>query len=312
MAYNAFDPMSVYNETLNLNQANYQNILNTFSSGQANLSAQLPSIYSGYGNTLAGIKSTLGIGGGGWGVAAPAAEAIKQTFAQTSGQNVQRAINAGLGNTTVLPNLQNQASLMAGQAYGGLGAQLAQTYAGYQAQFGLAEQQARMQGLSAQTGLYGQEGSTLGGYRFANTSGAAPGAYGYGAERGGVNSQFAGTGIGASDMAGQGYTPPGGRLAFNQPVGKYGTMEMSTYGGGGVYDGGGDYQVPADYFTDGGGGYDEYGGMPVDSWDTGGGGYGGGGDFGGDLSYGGYGGGWDYGGGDSYAGDYGGDWGDWG
>lgn len=160
-----------YSQLLNLNQQNYRSTLDSYGGGQRLAQGTLPGIYSGYGQIQQGVMNTLGLGGGGWGVATPAAQAIQRTFEQTQGQNQQSAISSGLSNTSVLSGMQNQSALEAAQAYGGLGAQLAQTAAGYQSQFGLAGLGARMQGLGMQTGLAGELGRTLGGYQFRNDFG---------------------------------------------------------------------------------------------------------------------------------------------
>lgn len=174
--------MGVYSQLLGLNQQNYGNVLNAYQQGQGNLGQQLPGIYGGYGAVQGQVENTLGMGqvlgqNGNWGVAAPAAQAIGQAYQQNQANTTQQMTNAGLGNTTVGANLQNQNTLGAAQAYGGLGAQLAQTAAGYQAQIGQAGLGARMQGLQAQTGLYGDQGKALAGYNFQNTAGALSGQY---------------------------------------------------------------------------------------------------------------------------------------
>lgn len=222
--------MGLYNQSLALNQQNYQNILGAYSGGQQGLAAQLPGIYQGYGNIQSGVQNTLGLGGGGWGVAAPAAQAIGQSFAQSQGQTQQDLINRGLGNSTVLGNLSNQNTLMAAQAYGGLGAQLAQTYAGYQAQIGLAQQAAQMQGLGMQTDLAKAEGATLGGYRFQSPS-QLVGQYSQGNFPPRVSGGLIGGsgGGGGKGNTGDPYAPPGSGGGGSQ----YGTSSSSMGGGAG-------------------------------------------------------------------------------
>lgn len=168
--------MGVYDQLLGLNQSNYQNVLDTYTSGQNNMSGQLPGIYGGYNTLNQSVANTLGQGGD-WGVATPAAQAIADTYAQNVANTTQQMTNAGLGNTTVVGNMQTQNTDMAARAYADLGAQLANTYAGYQSNIGLAGQAAQMQGLGMQTGLYGQQGSSLAGYDFANTAGSLTGGF---------------------------------------------------------------------------------------------------------------------------------------
>jgi hypothetical protein len=234
--------MNVYNQTLGLNQQNYQNILGAYSGGQQNLSANLPAIYQGYGDLQKQIAGTLGQGGD-WGVATPGAQAIAREFAKTQGNTQQQLINSGLGNTTVLGNLSNQNTLMAGQAYGGLAAQLAQTYAGYQSQLGMAGLGARMQGLGMQTGLSQAQGSTLGGYHFANTAGNLTGQQSTSQSSANNNQPFnpmrAGGGVGGGGGGGPGHIPFGyggdsggpGYSTFTQGTGAL--NPSLTAGGGG-------------------------------------------------------------------------------
>lgn len=109
-----------YNNALQANQQNYNNII------------------GGYETVLGNVGNTLGQGGG-WGVAAPAAQSIADTYAQQSGGAMQNSINKGIGNTTAASAAQRGAALDANKAYAGLGAQLAQTYAGYEANLGQSE-----------------------------------------------------------------------------------------------------------------------------------------------------------------------------
>lgn len=215
--------LGIYSQLLGQNQAHYGNVLNAYQQGQGNLGSNLPGVYAGYGGVQSDVNNTLGMGqvlgkNGNWGVAAPAAQAIGQTFQQTEAQNTQNMANAGLGNTTVGANLQNQAALQAGQAYGGLGAQLAQTAAGYQAQIGQAQLGARMQGLGMQTGLT-QAGLGPLGQQMGNTAGSLTG--GFGSSSGSSNQ--------SSSQRAQG-PPPSGQGA-GPGTGGGGAGEQGGYGG---------------------------------------------------------------------------------
>lgn len=110
-----------YNSALAANSQNYQNIL------------------GGYQTVMNNVGNTLGQGGTPWGVAAPAAQAIGDVYAQQSGGAMQNSINRGVGNTTAATAAQRGASLDASKAYAGLGSQLASTYAGYEANLGQAQ-----------------------------------------------------------------------------------------------------------------------------------------------------------------------------
>lgn len=109
-----------YNNALSANQQNYNNII------------------GGYQTVMGNVGNTLGAGGG-WGVAAPAAQAIGDVYAQQSGGALQNSINRGIGNTSAATAAQRGASLDASKAYAGLGAQLSSTYAGYEANIGQNE-----------------------------------------------------------------------------------------------------------------------------------------------------------------------------
>jgi hypothetical protein len=262
-----------YNQLLGLNRQNYQSVLDSYSSGIRNAQGQLPGIYNAYGGLEKQVMGTLGLTGGGWGVATPAAQAIQRTFEQQNANSQQQLVNAGLGNTTILSGVQGQNARQAAEAYGGLGAQLAQTAAGYQSQFGLAQQQARMQGLGMQTGLASQLGSTLGGYRFANTFGNLYGQQSTSSNQsrqassnvGSSYSPSGGGGYGGSSSGGAGGQSPYGNFGLNASqmfAGNYTGAAPSYYYPGTAYQPAGMPQGAQDY----GGGY-------------GGGGYGGGVDY---------------------------------
>lgn len=235
--------LQIYNQLLQMNLENYQRVVDAFVQGQHQLRNVFPGIYrgyvqaaeqlqanyttlsdfvsatydeasqrlaAGYGDLAQRVMQTLGLEGGGWGVAAPAAAEIARRFAQQRGATEQQMISAGLGNTTVRANLLNQARLAESQAYADLGAQLAGMAASYMAQMGMQRlageqellqqrqaarerlgaaaqaayqdllsqaQQARMQTLGMQSQLWGAMGDILAGYQFANTAGQLMGEY---------------------------------------------------------------------------------------------------------------------------------------
>lgn len=259
-SYASATPFKSYTDTLAANQQNYENILGAYTKGQGALSAGLGNIYGGYGDVQKQVMNTLGVSGGGWGVAAPAAQEIADTFNRQQGQTDQQMINAGLGNTTVRGAMRNQNTLMAGRAYGNLGAQLAQTAAGYEAQLGTARLGAQMQGLGMQANMYGEQGRTLGGYHFPFVP---PSTYGIGA-----SAPHGVTPIMGSSRSGPSITrpfpqpdtsaPPWGAGAYSSGAyGGYGggaaTYPYGTYAGGGVGAGAGasagvgGYETPSNY-----------------------------------------------------------------
>lgn len=171
------DMMNVYNQLLGLNMQNYNSMMGQYTQAQNNLSSGLAGLSGAYSNLYGGIRDTLGVGGGGWGVAQPGANAIEESFAQARGNITQGMINQGLGNSTVAAALQNQQALMSARAYGELGAQLANTAAGYAAQIGLAQANAYQQGLGMQAQLAGQHLGNMAQYRFQNTAGDLTGQF---------------------------------------------------------------------------------------------------------------------------------------
>lgn len=129
----AFEPMAGYGFTTG------QSFGNSYSQSVSQAQDSYANVMAGYGALKGQIASTLGYGGTPWGVAAPAAQAIADVYAQQQGRTAQGLINSGLGNSTILGSMQQGNALSAGKAYASLGAQLAQTYAGYQGQVGLAQ-----------------------------------------------------------------------------------------------------------------------------------------------------------------------------
>lgn len=257
--------MNVYNDLLNRNQGVYNQILSGYSEGQNRLGNVLPQIDQGYSALSQGVMNTLGLGGGGWGVAAPAVRAIQERFLQQQGTNRQNLINAGLGNTTVAASLANQNTNMAANAYANLGAQLADKAAGYQSQLGLAQQAARMQGLSARTGLTQNLLGVLGGYRFANTAGSLYGPYSTSTNYSSGSSSGGGGGGGYGGGGGGGASPGGAASAVNAT----GAIPFGTAGerGGGMgYSGGYSYGSPK-YDVPTGGGSSSSGGYGRSLWD---------------------------------------------
>lgn len=129
---------SQYLALLNQAQDSYANVMNGYQVALQGQEAAQQNIQTGYNQLYGQVATTLGYGGTPWGVAAPAAQAIADLYKQQQGTTTQGLINSGLGNTTVLGAMQRGNALDAAKAYGSLGAQLAQTYAGYQSNLGQA------------------------------------------------------------------------------------------------------------------------------------------------------------------------------
>lgn len=159
--------VNLYNQSLDLNKQNYQNILNAYNTGQQRAAATLPDIYSGYNALQSKVADLLGYGGQAFGVLNPEMTRINQQAAQRQGDIQQSLINRGLGNTTVLGNMANQSEYFRQLSLSDLGAKLANMYAGATQSIGQAGLGAQMQGLGMQTNLSEAMGRTLGGYRFS-------------------------------------------------------------------------------------------------------------------------------------------------
>jgi hypothetical protein len=226
--------MGVYNQLLGLNQQNYNRVISGYNQGQNLIAQRLSQIEPGYAKLGQQVMRQLGVGGGGWGVAAPAARDIQGSLERTLGETDQRMISSGLGATTVRANMRGQAASQAARAYGALGADLAKTAAGYLTQIGLAGQAARMQGLGLQAG-YSQHGlGVLGNYQFRNTAGDLTGSFHSGGgssssvDSGGGGYGRGGGGTSGSAMGGLGHLFGGGPNFYDQPLG-YSPGRMQGY-----------------------------------------------------------------------------------
>jgi len=177
---------AAYNSALQANQANYQNILQGYQQTAAKQSTAQQAISGGYNQLYNTVLGTLGVGqggavgaggavnqGGNWGVAAPAAQAIADTYAQASGSVLQNAVNSGLGGTSALASLERGPSLDAAKAYGALGANLAQTAAGYESQLGQAGLNYANQANMQNTALANQQLQFMGGVQIPYPSAQA-------------------------------------------------------------------------------------------------------------------------------------------
>lgn len=149
-----------YQTALQQQNANYQNILNQYGANQAAVQGQVAGVAAGYGGLSQQVLSGI------QGIGASQAQAIQDVYAQQSGALNQQLIGRGLGNTTVVGSMQRGLTLDAQKAQIALANQIAQLYAGYQAQLGGAGLQAQLQGA----GLQAQSGNVLtgalAGYRF--------------------------------------------------------------------------------------------------------------------------------------------------
>lgn len=222
-----------YATALRLNQQNYQNILSGYQSAMGALSSGQHRIDLGYGQLSRQVQQTIHNVGG------AQRQAIQDTYATQWGQQQQRMLDAGLGNSTVIAALQRGTRLDEQKAEVALADQIAQLQAGYQSQVGLAGLAAREQGLAIRAGLSGQYLGVLGNYRtpyptwpgMESFSRQASG----GSQRGGGGRQQSQGGGGYSQQSGGG----GYAQSYSvQGVGSLGNYYGSGGGGGGGYSGG--------------------------------------------------------------------------
>jgi hypothetical protein len=185
-----------YNSALSANMANYQNVLQGYQQTMGQQAGAQGAIQSGYGQLYNSVLGGLGMGQGGavgaggavsggagvgtpgtgnWGIAAPAAQAIADQYAQQSGSATQGLVNSGLGNSTVLANVQRGVGLDAAKAYGSLGANLAQTGVGYMANLGQAGLNYQNQASQQNTALASQQLGFMGGTNIPYPSASAYG-----------------------------------------------------------------------------------------------------------------------------------------
>lgn len=138
---------SAYGNALALNSANYTNVLAGYQNAVGNQVGALGDISGGYDQLLQQV--TQGIQG----TSAAQSQAIKDAYAQQSGQASQDLINRGLGNTTVQQAVQRGLTLDQQKAQTNLQNQMAQLTAGYQSQIGGAKLAAQQQAALANAAL---------------------------------------------------------------------------------------------------------------------------------------------------------------
>lgn len=140
---------SAYNQALEMNQANYTNMLNAYHEQMANIAGQQQTINAGYGTLQSNVMGQIE------GVDASQRQAIQDTYAQQTGQAQQGLINSGLGNTTVQSSINRGLTLDAQKAQIALSNQMAQLRAGYTAQIGQAQLGSAQQAVGMETQLTG-------------------------------------------------------------------------------------------------------------------------------------------------------------
>ena len=260
---------SAYGNALALNSANYNNILAGYQNTVGNQVSALGDLGGDYDQLLNSVLGTVKDTG------ASTAQAIKDAYAQQSGQASQDLINRGLGNTTVQQGVQRGLTLDQQKAQTNLQNQMAQLSAGYQSQIGgaklAAQQQAALANAALQqaqlgfmervnapypdAGLYGSLAGQYGGamQAFADRQalagskprggimGGAPPSIGYVASGGGMprpRSFGGGGGAGYGVGGGDGYNPAL-NYAAPAPAWNPGYVPAGYGGGGGNFSPGG-------------------------------------------------------------------------
>lgn len=142
---------SAYQAALQLNQQNYQNILQGYQQTVANQLAAQQNVQAGYGQLSTNVLSTI------QGIDASQRQAIADSYAAQAGQANQGLINRGLGNTTVRDSVQRGLSLDNAKANIALTNQTQQLTAGYQSQLGLAGLSYGGQAVRENTALANQQ-----------------------------------------------------------------------------------------------------------------------------------------------------------
>lgn len=247
--------LDVYNQLLKENLGVYSDTLGSYKTGFDAIGQQAPGIARGYGQLFENVKSTLGLGGGGWGVAAPAARAIEKTYGsltgqqtdpvtgenvgqRTGGSNLMGLINRHLGGShSVNFSLDRASASDAADKYANLGNYLANTAASYQSQIGQADLASRQHNLDLQAQLAGQQGATVGGFRFANTAGDLTGQYSTSDSNSTNTSNSQGTSLagyagGGGGGGGSGQTSTEGQTAFDYFGGPRGASNVGGFGPG--------------------------------------------------------------------------------
>lgn len=171
-----------YNQAVNFNAANYNNILAGYGNVLGNLGPSFGGITAGYGKLSGDVMNTIS------GLGTNQQQAINDQYTAMQGRATQDLISRGLGNSTVVQSTQRGIGLDQAKASNDLTQQIAGLKAGYQSQIGLAGLQQQMQAAAQlaaaqqaqlgfmervsapypDAGLYGQLASQYGGFMQAN------------------------------------------------------------------------------------------------------------------------------------------------
>lgn len=229
-----------YNSALQMNAANYQNILQGYQQTMGAQTSAQNAIGRGYSDlynsVLGGIK----------GIGASQAQNIRDVYEQQSGAAAQGLIARGLGNTTVQNSVQRGLVADESKAQVNLANQIANLTAGYQSNLGLAGLGYQGQAAQQNTALAGRQldwmNSVNAQYPHGGIYGQLASQFGA-AQQAGLDRQQAAQArqqmLGAAQMAGRGV---GGSLSVGggglpPPEGGAVSTGAGVYGAGGGFGG---------------------------------------------------------------------------
>jgi hypothetical protein len=160
---------SAYQDALQANQQNYQNVLQGYQQTLRDQQAAQQPILQGYRDLQSQVAGTI------QGVDQSQRQAIADTYAQQRGQASQSLISRGLGNTTVQDAVNRGLTLDEQKAGVALSNQMAQLQAGYQSQLGGAALNYQNQAAMQNTALAGQQLGFMAGVQIPYPSASAYG-----------------------------------------------------------------------------------------------------------------------------------------
>lgn len=265
---------SAYNDALNMNKANYQNILAGYNGTMQQQQSRQQGISAGYGQLTGDVMGLIA------GTDSAQRQAIADQYQANRGQASQSLIDRGLGNTTVQSAVDRGLQYDRSKSEVNLSNQFAQLNAQYRTQLGLAGLDYQNQANMQNTGLANQQlqwmNSVNAGYpnaaaysqlamqRGAVKAGALPmsGAMGGGGVSWDKKPTPAGSPAAPSYFGGSsGY----GGGAWRPPNYNFGNSESAIYPGGGQSDDpfSSGYESQYNWGSDQGGGLDQTSG---DGW----------------------------------------------
>jgi hypothetical protein len=142
---------SAYTSALNLNKANYQNILKGYQDTMAEQKHQQDNVVRGYDFLSNSVVNKL------YGANQSNIQDINDKYRYDQGRATNQLVNRGLGNTTVQQSVQRGLGYDRAKAVTDSENRFANTIAGYESQIGLARQNYRGGAVRDNTALAGQQ-----------------------------------------------------------------------------------------------------------------------------------------------------------